>query len=109
MAQVAQPTADQQVAFGFASADNPRSRWHVIDRPSHFRSWRCVPIHDVVDMRNQLLQSNDKLRAAVAEGDRRIEVLRESIHPTIDGYCRECGGSCLIGVFAATPARDAIR
>lgn len=55
----------------------------------------------------RLERENELLRAAVAEGDRRIETLRELIHPTMDGYCPECGGGCLIG-FGATPARDAL-
>ena len=56
-----------------------------------------------------LRAENDRLRAAVIEGDRRIEALRERIHPTMDGYCPACGGSCLIGWTTPTKARDAVR
>lgn len=58
---------------------------------------------------DELRRENERLRAAVAEGDRRIERLRESIHPTMDGYCPACGGGCLIGFATRTPARDAVR
>jgi hypothetical protein len=50
-----------QIAFNLASAENPRSRQHREERSDGYSSWRCVPIHDIVDARNQLL---DLLRAA---------------------------------------------
>jgi hypothetical protein len=53
-------------------------------------------------------RSFDRKSCSAGEGDRRIETLRERIHPTMDGYCPACGGGCLLG-FGSTPARDAVR
>ena len=77
----------------------------------------CVPGHrcDCWDYRVPppaapgLRDENERLRAAVIEGDRRIAALMERIHPTLDGYCPACGGGCLIGFATPTPARDAVR
>lgn len=61
-----------------------------------------------VGSHRHLESENLRLRAAVAEGDRRIEALRELAHPTLNGYCPKCSGDCLIGFATPTPARTAL-
>ena len=58
--------------------------------------------------RDAARRENELLRAAVAEGDRRLDAAYQRIHPLMDGYCPACGGGCLLG-FVETPARAALK
>ena len=62
------PTAREEQIMRLASAENPRSRRHDERTADRRQMWRCIPIEDIVGIRNAIIDSLAPTGEHVHEG-----------------------------------------